>query len=251
MVAPRTGRNSRWPQPAKHPRRARHEIHARRNGRNTRPPQRAKSPVVHSAIRRWRNPRGRLRRPQSRRPHPSRGGGRRLFRFPRPVPHFIRCSYHRMHPVGADAHIGPHAAPSTIAHHAGAHPIDFASMRRSMPPGTAGTMWASSPTNKDGLPRMVCGAGTLSDTVRYKAAAHHPVRGGDGGSGAVGDGPGDCAICGWRFETMGDFAPCAARVFRWLRPAGVSPAAAGDQRRCLWTPRFFEKNRVKLLYLGA
>ena len=84
-----------------------------------------------------------------------------------------------------------------------------------------------------------------------KAAAHHPARGGDGGFGAVGDGPGDCAICGWRFGTMGDFAPCAARVFRWLRPAGVSPRARGDQRLCLWKPRFFEKNRVKLLYLGT
>ena len=56
----------------------------------------------------------------------------------------------------------------------------------------------------------------------------------------------DCAICGWRFGTIGDFAPCAALVFRWLRPAGISPAAAGDQRLCLWKPRFFEKNRVKL-----
>ena len=221
MVAPRTGRNSRWPQPAKHPRRARREIPARRNGRNTRPPQRAKSPVVHSAIRRWRNLRGRLRRPQSRRPHPSRGGGRRLSRFPRPVPHFVRCSYHRMHPVGADAHIGPHAAPSTIAHHAGAHPIDFASMRRSMPPGTAGTMWASSPTNKDGLPRMVCGAGTLSDTVRYKAAAHHPVRGGDGG----------LRLCrGLRHLRM---ALWDDGGFRAVRGAGVSLAAAsGSFARC-------------------
>ena len=59
---------------------------------------------------------------------------------------------------------------------------------------------------------------------------------------------GDCAICGWRFGTLGCFALCAARVFRPLRRAGVSLAAASDQRRCLWTPRFFEKNRVKLLY---
>ena len=58
--------------------------------------------------------------------------------------------------------------------------------------------------------------------------------------------PGDCARCDGRLGTMGNFAPCAARVFRWLRPAGVSPAAAGDQGRCLWKPRFFEKNRVKL-----
>ena len=27
--------------------------------------------------------------------------------------------------------------------------------------------------------------------------------------------------------TIGDFAPCAARVFRWLRPAGISPVATG------------------------
>ena len=67
---------------------------------------------------------------------------------------------------------------------------------------------------------------------------------------------GDCAICGWRFGRLGispaaaggSFAPCAARVFRPLRRAGISPRARGDQRPCLWTPRFFEKNRVKLLY---
>ena len=40
---------------------------------------------------------------------------------------------------------------------------------------------------------------------------------------------GNCAICGWRFGTTGDFAPCAARVFRPLRRAGISPAAAGDR----------------------
>ena len=28
---------------------------------------------------------------------------------------------------------------------------------------------------------------------------------------------------------------------------GVSPIAMGDQSLCLWNPRFFEKNRVKLL----
>ena len=47
---------------------------------------------------------------------------------------------------------------------------------------------------------------------------------------------GDCAICGWRFGTIRDFAPCAARVFRWLRPAGISPAAAADRRRCPLDP---------------
>ena len=37
----------------------------------------------------------------------------------------------------------------------------------------------------------------------------------------------------------GRFAGCGQR--------GISPVATGDQRRCLWSPRFFEKNRVKLL----
>ena len=46
----------------------------------------------------------------------------------------------------------------------------------------------------------------------------------------------------------GYFVPCAARVFRPLRRAGISRRARRDQRRCLWTPRFIEKNRVKLLY---
>ena len=41
--------------------------------------------------------------------------------------------------------------------------------------------------------------------------------------------------------TIGDFAPCAARVFRPLRRAGISLAAASDQRRCLWTPRFRQR----------
>ena len=43
---------------------------------------------------------------------------------------------------------------------------------------------------------------------------------------------GDCAICGWRFGTMGEFVPCAARVVRPLRRAGISLAAASDQRPC-------------------
>ena len=55
----------------------------------------------------------------------------------------------------------------------------------------------------------------------------HPTGGGGGGHGAVGDGPGDCAICGWRFGRLGIsrrarrgcFARCGGREFRWLRPA--------------------------------
>ena len=47
----------------------------------------------------------------------------------------------------------------------------------------------------------------------------HPTGGGGGGHGAVGDGPGDCAICGWRFGRLGisrrarrgNFARCGGR----------------------------------------
>ena len=93
------------------------------------------------------------------------------------------------------------------------------------------------PYEYDGLPRMVRRAGTSSDTVRHKAAVHHPVRGGNGGLRLC-RGLRHLRMALW---TMGDFAPCAARVFRWLRPAGISPAAAGDQRLCLWTPRFRQR----------
>ena len=64
----------------------------------------------------------------------------------------------------------------------------------------------------------------------------------------------DGALGRWgssRRARRGCFAGCGQRVFRPVRGAGVSPAATGDQRLCLWTPRFFEKNRVKLLFLGA
>ena len=42
-----------------------------------------------------------------------------------------------------------------------------------------------------------------------KAAVRHPLWGGDGGLAAL---PRDCAICGWRFGTIEEFAPCAARL---------------------------------------
>ena len=60
--------------------------------------------------------------------------------------------------------------------------------------------------------------------AKWMATAVHPRRGRRRGPWPL---AGGCAICGWRFERQGRFAPCAARVFRWLRPAGVSPAAAG------------------------
>ena len=40
---------------------------------------------------------------------------------------------------------------------------------------------------------------------------------------------GDSAICGWRFGTLRDFARCGGRVFRWLRPAGISRRARRDR----------------------
>ena len=42
---------------------------------------------------------------------------------------------------------------------------------------------------------------------------------------------GACAICGWRFGTIGDFARCGGRVFRAVRGAtgGAAP----------WTPAIF------------
>ena len=42
-------------------------------------------------------------------------------------------------------------------------------------------------------------------------------------------------------RTLGDFARCGGRVFRWLRPAGVSRLARRDQKRCLWKPRFGQR----------
>ena len=72
--------------------------------------------------------------------------------------------------------------------------------------------------------------GRVRDAVFYDGVQRRPpstTR--DGVGTAAFSFAGDCAICGWRFGTMGEFAPCAARVFRWLRPAGISPAAAGDR----------------------
>ena len=50
-----------------------------------------------------------------------------------------------------------------------------------------------------------------------------------------------CAICGWRFGTLGGFARCGGRAFRAARGAGISSAAADDQRLCLWKPRFGQR----------
>ena len=76
-VARRSGRNTRAAHGAKHPLAAASETPAPRTARNTRQPQRANSPIVHSAIRRWRNPRGVCRKAAV--PTPSAGGGRRPY----------------------------------------------------------------------------------------------------------------------------------------------------------------------------
>ena len=84
--------------------------------------------------------------------------------------------------------------------------------------------------------------GMSSDTVRHKASVRHPLWGGDGG----------LRLCReFRHLRM---AVWDAKGFRPLRRAGVSLAAASGYFApcaarpglCPWTPRFFEKNRVKL-----
>ena len=95
---------------------------------------------------------------------------------------------------------------------------------------TGGGTHRSGPTNRDGLPRMVCGAGTLSDTVRYKAAVHHPLTG-----------------WGRRPSALPGVAPSADGALGRL---GISPAAAGDQRRCFWTPRFWAARRPLAKVVG-
>ena len=151
----------------------------------------------------------------------------------------------------------------------------FAPVRRLTLPGTTRRHTQVPPYEYDGLSRVVCGGGMHHRSpLRHKAAVHHPLTGWGRRPSAL---PGDCAICGWRFGTLGVFRPlrragvsrrarrgcfarCGGRVFRAVRGAGVSPAAAGGcfagcgQRPGALPPgplRFFEKNRVKLLFLGA
>ena len=62
-------------------------------------------------------------------------------------------------------------------------------------------------------------------TAQKKAAVHHPRWGGDGGLW-LRRGLRHLRMALW---TIGDFARCDGREFRWLRPAGISPAAAGDR----------------------
>ena len=66
--------------------------------------------------------------------------------------------------------------------------------------------------------------------VRHKAAVHHPLTG-----------------WGRRPSALPGIAPSAdGALGRW----GVSPAAAGDQRRCLWTPRFWAVHRPLARVVG-
>ena len=112
------------------------------------------------------------------------------------------------------------------------------------PSRSQGCICMCRPVNMDELPRIVYEPGTSSDTVRHKAAVRHPVMGwGRRPSALPGIAPSaDGAMDDWGFRAV------RGAGFRPLRRAGVSRRARRDQRPCLWTPRFFEKNRVKLLY---
>ena len=162
------------------------------------------------------------RQPQSHRPHPNGGGGRWPYSVPvldgASRPQIIKGSPSMF--VGDDVHIVPAV-----------------------------------------LDRHFQGTGA---NAYKKAAVHHPRWGGDGGLRLRRE-LRHLRMALWndrgfrplrragisRRARRGSFARCDGRVFRWLRPAGISPAAAGDQRLCLWKPRFFEKNRVKLLIFSA
>ena len=96
----------------------------------------------------------------------------------------------------------------------------FAPVRRSTTPGTARRHTQVPPYEWDG---SLFG-------VRGKRESRRPPprqRVADGGFGAVGNGPGDCAICGWRYGRLGIspaaaggcFAGCGQREFRPVRGA--------------------------------
>ena len=141
---------------------------ARRSGRNSRAAHGAKSPIVQSAIRRWRNPRGRLRRPHGPRRRPLWSG--------RWGPFFLLG-------VGAGIPDGPGwNVPWTRQ---GCRVLQngyvFAPMRRSTLPSTARRHTPVPPYKRGRTAPLRLGAGTSSDTVQHKAAVHHPRWGGDSG----------------------------------------------------------------------
>ena len=49
---------------------------------------------------------------------------------------------------------------------------------------------------------------------------------------------------------LGCFAPCEAREFRWLRPAGISPRARGDRERCPLDPAIWVVRRPLARVVG-
>ena len=62
--------------------------------------------------------------------------------------------------------------------------------------------------------------GRVRDAVFYDGVQRRPpstTR--DGVGTAAFSFAGDCAICGWRFGTMGEFARCGGREFRPVRGA--------------------------------
>ena len=73
----------------------------------------------------------------------------------------------------------------------------------------------------------------------HMVPAVHPHRGRRRGPWPL---AGDCAICGWRFGRLGDFARCDGRKFRAVRGAtgGAAP----------WTPRFWATRRPLASVVG-
>ena len=67
-----------------------------------------------------------------------------------------------------------------------------------------------------------------------------PTRWG-GYGGLTADAVGIAPSADGALERFGDFARCGGRVFRAVRGAGISPAAAGDRGRCLLDPCDFLK----------
>ncbi len=198
---------------AKYPPVATGETPAPRTARNSRPPQRAKSPIVQSAIRRWRNPRPKAMAPAA----TPCGGGRWGPSFPLGV--------------GAGIPDGPGwNAPWTRQEcRVPRNGYTFAPVRRSTLPGTARRHTQVPPYERGRTAPLRWGR--VRYQTRYDIRPPSTTR--DGVGTAAFGFAGGSAICGWRFRTL--------RVFHAVRGAGISPAAAGDQRLCLWKPRFGQR----------
>ena len=101
----------------------------------------------------------------------------------------------------------------------------------------------SRPTNVDGLPCVVCEAVTLLQTVQHKAAVLHPLTGWGRQPLAL---PGIAPSADGAMDDWGFRAVCGAGV-SLAAASGYFARCGGRPGLCPWTPRFFEKNRVKLL----